>query len=81
MSLEEMLLRNELERLEASSGEMEGAGVSGAAIRAHTEWIVVKGVSDWGDGLKHDGYQALAAASAADLALEVFKDPHALDGI
>jgi len=65
----------------AIGGEMEGAGLWSAAQRARKEWILVKGVCDWADGRKHDGHQAMAAASAVSLALHVFSDSHALDGL
>lgn len=65
----------------AIGGEMEGSGFWAAAERARRDWIVVKGVCDWADGRKHDSYQPMAAASAVSLALHVFSDPHALDGL
>jgi len=65
----------------AMGGEMEGAGLHAAAARNRTEWILVKAVCDWADGRKHDGYQELAAASAASLCQHVLNDPNALDGL
>lgn len=60
-------------------GEMEGAGVFDACSRAGVEFIVVKGVSDWADGKKHDGYQEMAAASATSLAHHVLSESDVLD--
>lgn len=62
-------------------GEMEGAGVFDACSRAKVEFIVVKGVSDWADGKKHDGYQEMAAASATSLAHHVLSEENSLDGL
>jgi Nucleoside phosphorylase len=52
---------------DAIAGEMEGAGLYSSASSLNTPWIVVKGVSDWGDGKKHKDYQMLAATAAASL--------------
>jgi len=60
---------------------MEGAGVYAASFRAKTEWILVKGVCDWADGRKHDGFQEMAAAASTSLAHFVLSDPNALDGL
>lgn len=65
----------------AIGGEMEGAGVWGAATRSRKEWIIVKGVCDWGDGKKHKAFHPLAAAAAVSLCRHVLDDPHALDGV
>jgi nucleoside phosphorylase len=65
----------------AVGGEMEGSGFWAAADRARKDWIIVKGVADWADGRKHNSYQPMAVASAVSLALHVFSDPHALDGV
>ncbi len=50
--------------------EMESYAIAKAAAEAEVAWIVVKGVSDWGEGKKDDGKQArqiLAARNAAQL--------------
>ena len=51
---------------DAIAGEMEGAGLYSSAS-SKIPWIVVKGVSDWGDGKKHKDYQLLAAVTAVSL--------------
>jgi nucleoside phosphorylase/tetratricopeptide (TPR) repeat protein len=67
---------------EAIGGEMEGSGVVSAAPRQHVhEWIVVKGICDWGDGTKHKRYQPVAAAAAASLLHHVFSVPGSLDDL
>jgi nucleoside phosphorylase len=50
----------------AVGGEMEGAGVYAAADRRRIEWIIIKGICDWGVN-KTKGHQELAARNAADL--------------
>ncbi len=49
----------------ALGGEMEGAGVYAAAVRAGVEWIVVKGIADWGHGKSDDAQQRAARNAAA----------------
>ena len=55
---------------DAIGGEMEGAGLYSAAVREKVDWIIVKGISDWGFG-KTDREQVLAARNAARLTLHV----------
>ena len=58
--------RTILERYEeAIGGEMESYGIYEAASFRNVPWMVIKGISDWGDGDKHDEYQKIAAANAA----------------
>lgn len=49
---------------DALGGEMEGAGVYAAAAHAKVDWIVVKGICDWGFD-KTDEYHRPAAENAA----------------
>lgn len=60
-------LRADLRRRheEAAGGEMELAGVYPAAARTQCEWIMVKGISDWGLGDLTADARHLAAANAA----------------
>ncbi|MFG3100097.1 hypothetical protein ACGFZL_06215 [Streptomyces sp. NPDC048182] len=56
---------------EAIGGEMEGAGLYAAAYRERKDWVVVKAISDWADGKKHESKaerQKLAATRAAEFA-------------
>ncbi|XVU24638.1 hypothetical protein ACQPZJ_46750 [Actinoplanes sp. CA-054009] len=55
---------------DAEGGEMEGAAVYVTSLRAHTEWIVVKGICDWGQEKNSDA-QELAATNAAALVLDL----------
>lgn len=59
---------------QAIGGEMEGAGLYASSARCKVDWIVVKGVADWGDGMKHKKFQKLAAAAASSLTHFVFSD-------
>ncbi|MFI5494768.1 hypothetical protein [Actinoplanes sp. NPDC051859] len=56
----------------ALGGEMEGAAVSAASMRADVEWIVVKGISDWGYN-KRDDAQQLAASNAAAVVFDTIE--------
>lgn len=54
---------------EAIGGEMEGNAVAGASIYKGRQWIMIKGICDWGIG-KEDGSQAIAAERACNLAVK-----------
>lgn len=49
---------------EAIGGEMESFAVYEAASFHGVPWMVIKGISDWGDGTKHDEYHPVATWSA-----------------
>jgi nucleoside phosphorylase len=52
---------------EALGGEMEGSGLYASAIPAKVDWIIVKGICDWGCHKNHsekDAWQKLAARNA-----------------
>lgn len=70
----------ELEPL-SYGGEMEGRGAYAACRnRDLHEWIIVKGICDWGDGKTNRRKQAnqkLAAESATSLLMHIFSDPKA----
>lgn len=61
---------------QAAGAEMEGAGIYAACKRANlNEWLLVKGICDYGDGNKNvdkEKRQNLAAQSATSLSLKVF---------
>ncbi len=65
----------------AIGGEMEGAGVAASAARNGCEWIVVKGICDWGDGSKTKVHQEFAAAASIDLVEHVLNQLGALDSL
>jgi nucleoside phosphorylase len=59
---------------DAIGGEMEGVGLLKAADRYHMSWLLVKGISDWGDGTKgenKENNQKRAAENAASFVLFV----------
>jgi nucleoside phosphorylase len=55
---------------EAIGGEMEVAGLYAAASKRKVDWIMVKGIADWGES-KGDKDQAAAAKNAVDLVFHV----------
>nr|WP_161556646.1 hypothetical protein [Micromonospora acroterricola] len=57
---------------EAIGGEMELAGLYAAAARTKTDWLLVKGISDWGRD-KTSGPQAPAARNAADFVVRLLR--------
>jgi tetratricopeptide (TPR) repeat protein/nucleoside phosphorylase len=63
---------------EAVGGDMESFGFGTTALRKNLQqWIVVKGICDWGDGNKaddEDKHQHLAADSAVSLCVKVLED-------
>ncbi len=65
--------------------EMEGVGIFAACARAQIQnWIIVKGICDYGDGNKEvdkDARQNIAADSATSLCLKVFSSKNGLDVI
>lgn len=70
---------------EAIGGEMEGAGLASVA-KAHNlyEWIIVKGICDWGydkQSAEKDLYQEIAMKSAVSLCETVLCDDSVLEEI
>jgi len=65
----------------AIGGEMEAYGVAQACRALGLEWIILKGVCDWGDERKDDSWQPEAAAAAVSLCVSAFRNPSALDGL
>ena len=62
----------------AIGGDMESYGVAQACRAVGVEWIVVKGVCDWGDENKDDPWQPIAAKAAVSLCLAALRNPSAL---
>ncbi len=61
---------------DAIGGEMEGGGLAIAASHRKVDWLLVKGISDWGDGTKGVNkreHQRLAAENAARFVLFVIE--------
>ena len=59
-------------RIEA--GEMEAAGVATACFRASTHFLIVRGISDFGDGDKDDRFHLAASAGAAIVAVDFARE-------
>lgn len=69
----DLLLRFEPE---AIGGDMEGAGLYAAAQRKRVDWILIKAISDWADGEKHqkkESRQKKAARNAAHFTIHVIQ--------
>jgi nucleoside phosphorylase len=66
---------------QAIGGDMEGVGLSAAAIRHGVPWILVKAICDFADGNKHDKHQSLAATAAVSLVHHVLSQPDVLHGL
>jgi nucleoside phosphorylase len=63
---------------EAIGGEMEGTGLYAACSRRNiTEWLLVKGICDWGDGTKAKEYQKPAANAAVAFINHMFSNKNA----
>jgi len=63
---------------EAIGGEMEGAGIYAACDQKVNDWILVKGICDWGENKDNPDkkkHQVLAIESAVDLCAFVFNSP------
>ncbi|NOC84559.1 hypothetical protein GS620_14195 [Ruegeria sp. HKCCD6428] len=54
---------------EAIGGEMEGNAVAAASLYKGRQWILIKGICDWGMN-KEDGWQSIAASRACKLAVK-----------
>lgn len=70
--------RNQLRMIapNAVGGEMEGVGLYEAALNKRVEWLMVKAISDWADGKKHENkkeHQQLAAEHAARFTIKVIE--------
>jgi nucleoside phosphorylase len=57
-------------RSQIVGGEMEGSGISAVCQREKVEWILIKGICDWGDN-KTKEFQEEAARRAASYCLRV----------
>lgn len=65
---------------DAIGGDMEGNGLAVACERTGIEWILIKGICDWGHG-KNDDNQDKAALQSFDFCLNLIKLAAASDGI
>ncbi|WP_224242477.1 phosphorylase family protein [Hyalangium gracile] len=58
-------------------GEMEAAGLVDACRRNNTPWLVIRGISDFGDALKNDSFHEFASRAAATVLADFLA--HGLD--
>ncbi|MBT1698377.1 hypothetical protein KK083_15920 [Fulvivirgaceae bacterium PWU4] len=66
----------------AIGGEMEGSGLSSACIsKGLNEWIIIKGICDWGDGKKDKKFQPKAAAASMSLVFHALSIPTIFNGL
>lgn len=61
------------------AGEMEGAGFCQACQKNRVPWLVVRGISDFGDTFKNDDFHQLAADAAAACTVDLLKKVVTLD--
>ena len=63
------------EHPELIGGDMESAGMAAACNRKNTDWIMVKGICDWGynKNSHKKEYQTLAANNAMDTIVSLLK--------
>lgn len=65
-------LRNLHGKIEVA--EMEAAGVATACHRSGALFLIVRGISDFGDGLKDDRFHEIAAKGAATVAVDLLRE-------
>ena len=79
---EKVKLFKEFEKQDPIGMEMEGAGLYTAAEK-EVPWIVIKAISDWGDGKKSErrSHRDVASASSASFVHHVLSDQYALESL
>lgn len=55
-------------------GEMEAAGFVTACAMQQVHWLVIRGISDFGDRFKDDSFHKLASLTAASVALDFIEN-------
>ncbi|RUO92068.1 hypothetical protein D7Y11_16715 [Corallococcus sp. AB018] len=63
---------------QVEAGEMEGAGFCQACRNGGIPWVVVRGISDFGDSFKSDDFHLLAANAAAACTVDLLQKVVAL---
>ena len=79
---EKVKLFKEFEKQDPIGMEMEGEGLYSAAEKK-VPWIVIKAISDWGDGKKSErrSHRDVASASSASFVHHVLSDQYALESL
>lgn len=62
-------------------GEMEAAGLVDACRRASLPWLVVRGISDFGDDFKDDAFHGFAAMTAAVVLVDFLRHGYSLGAV
>lgn len=70
----EFLAHLEQREPEYVGGDMESYGVYAVASMMGAKWIMIKGISDWGDGTKNDTYHRIALENVGNFIFHVIKD-------
>ena len=59
---------------ELVGGDMETFSLySIAAMEENCKWVMIKGISDWGNGTKNDNYHEIAATNAAEFTMYLLR--------
>ena len=59
---------------EYGGGDMESYGVYAVASMMNADWIMIKGISDWGDGSKNDESHKIALQNVGEFIFHVIKE-------
>lgn len=70
----EFLKHLEKREPEYIGGDMESYGAYAVASMMGAEWIMIKGISDWGDGTKNDDHHQTALNNVSKFILHLIKD-------
>lgn len=70
----EFLAQLEKREPEYVGGDMEAYGAYAVASMMKAQWIMIKGISDWGDGSKNDDFHKIALQNACDFILHLIKE-------
>lgn len=70
----EFLARLEQREPEYVGGDMESYGVYAVASMNGAKWVMIKGISDWGDGTKNDDHHHIALENVGQFIFHLIKD-------
>lgn len=70
----EFLAHLEQREPEYVGGDMESYGVYAVASMMGAKWIMIKGISDWGDGTKNDNYHHVALENVGQFIFHTIKE-------
>lgn len=61
------------------SGEMEAAGFSAACDKHKIDWLIIRGISDFGDKKKNDDFHIFASFTASTVLADLIKNAFNID--